>query len=56
MQIDLKRLENAVRDIKENWTTTKDSNTNAEYWGMLEGLDMLVKHFREINEEKDNEV
>ena len=56
MQIDLKRLENAVRDIKENWTTPNDSHTNAEYWGMLEGLDMLVKHFREINEENKNEV
>ena len=55
-QISLTRLENAVKDIKENWTTPNDSHTNAEYWGMLEGLDMLVKHFREINEENKNEV
>ena len=56
IQISLTRLENAVKDIKENWTTPNDSHTNAEYNGMCDGLDMLVKHFREINEEKDDEV
>ena len=56
MQIELHRLENAVKDIKENWTTPNDSHTNAEYNGMCEGLDMLVKHFEEINEENKNEV
>lgn len=56
MQIELHRLENAVKDIKENWTTPNDSHTNAEYNGMCEGLDMLVKHFKEINEEKDDEI
>jgi len=56
MQIELHRLENAVKDIKENWTTPNDSHTNAEYNGMCEGLDMLVKHFKEINEENKNEV
>jgi hypothetical protein len=56
MQIELHRLKNAVKDIKENWTTPNDSHTNAEYNGMCEGLDMLVKHFKEINEENKNEV
>ena len=56
IQISLTRLENAVKDIKENWITPNDfsitSHTNAEYKGMYMALDMLVKHFKEINEEK----
>jgi len=51
MQIELHRLKNAVKDIKEGWASPNDSHTKAEYNGMCEGLDMLLKHFKEINEE-----
>tara|TARA_R110002012_G_scaffold69431_1_gene179742 strand:- start:11680 stop:11952 length:273 start_codon:yes stop_codon:yes gene_type:complete len=51
MQIELHRLKNAVKDIKEGWVSPNDSHTKAEYNGMCEGLDMLLKHFQEINEE-----
>lgn len=55
MQIELHRLKNAVKDIKENWTTPNDSHTNAEYWGMCKGLDMIVNHFQEIIESEIDE-
>ena len=48
MQIEINRLKNAVKDIKEGWDSPNDSHTKAEYNGMCEGLDMLLKHFKEI--------
>lgn len=50
MQIELHRLKNAVKDIKQSWGEPNDSHTRAEYNGMCKGLDMVVKHFREIIE------
>ena len=55
MQIELHRLKNAVKDIKENWDSPNDSHTKAEYNGMCEGLDMIVKHFQEIIESEIDE-
>ena len=47
--ITLEQLKNAVADIKESekeWV--QDSHTKAEYQGVCEGLDMLVRHFEEL--------
>ena len=49
--ITLEQLKNAVADIKESekeWV--QDSHTEAEYQGACEGLDMLVRHFKELEE------
>jgi hypothetical protein len=53
MTITLEQLKNAIADIKaseEEWIC--DIQTN-EYQCMCEGLDMLVRHFEEL-EEADN--
>jgi hypothetical protein len=51
MIITLDKLKNAVADIKESeqeWV--QDSHTKAEYQGVCDGLDMLVRHFEEVKE------
>ena len=53
MNITLQRLKNTVEDIKEGWDEPNDSHTRAEYYGMCEGLDILVEHFEEIEENED---
>ena len=50
MQINLDRLKNAVKDIKENSYEGNDSHSRAEYNGLCDGLNRLVEHFREIEE------
>ena len=52
MSIPLERLIDATKDIK--WGTYKGmegSHSASEYKGLCKGLDMLVKHFQE----KENE-
>ena len=46
--ITLKRLKNAVADIKADDEWVNDSHTHAKYVGVCEGLDMLIKHFEEL--------
>ena len=49
MIITLDKLKNAVADIKESekeWV--QDSHTEAEYQGVCQGLDMLIRHFEEL--------
>ena len=41
-------LKNAVADIKDDFYEGNDSHSHAEYRGVCEGLDMLVRHFEEI--------
>ncbi len=55
MQIELQRLKNAVKDIKENFYEGNDSHSRAEYNGMCKGLDMVVNHFQEIIESEIDE-
>jgi hypothetical protein len=52
--ITLERLKNAVNDIKEDFYEGNDSHSCAEYRGACESLDMLIRHFQEI--EKDAEA
>ena len=53
MSIKLEHLKNAVADIKESEKESEkewvqDSHTEAEYQGVCQGLDMLVRHFEEL--------
>ena len=48
--ITLERLKNVVADIKADDEWVNDSHTNAEHRGVCKGLDMLVKHFEELQE------
>jgi len=48
--ITLERLKNAVADIKADDEWVNDSHTKAEHRGVCNGLDMLVKHFEELQE------
>jgi hypothetical protein len=52
--ITLEKLKNAVIDIKENFYEGNDSHSRAEYRGACESLDMLIRHFQEINEVYDD--
>ena len=51
--ITLERLKNAVKDIKEDFYEGNDSNSRAEYRGACESLDMLIRHFEELEEVSD---
>ena len=49
--ITLERLKNAIADIKESekeWVN--ESHSKAEYQGACQGLDMLFRHFQELQE------
>jgi hypothetical protein len=48
--ITLEQIKNAVADIKANDEWVNDSHTNAEHRGVCKGLDMLVRHFEELQE------
>ena len=50
--ITLKQIKRAVEDIKEDFYEGNDSHSHAEYHGVCEGLDMLVRHFTELEENK----
>ena len=55
MQIELHRLKNVAKDIKQSWGEPNDSHTRAEYNGKCKGLDMIVNHFQEIIESEIDE-
>ena len=50
--ITLERLKNAVANIKADDEWVNDSHTHARYRGVCEGLDMLIEHFEEVEEEE----
>ena len=45
MTITLAQIKRTVADIKEDFYEGNDSHSHAEYRGVCEGLDMLVRHF-----------
>ena len=51
MTITLKQIKRAVADIKDDFYEGNDSHSHAEYRGVCEGLDMLVRHFTELKGE-----
>ena len=54
--ISLERLKNAIADIKESekeWVN--DSHSKAEYEGACQGLDMLFRHFEELEKEEKHD-
>ena len=46
--ITLEQIENIVIDIKSDDEWVNDSQTQAEYKGVCDGLDMLVNHLKVI--------
>jgi len=54
MNITLQRLKNVVKDIKSEWYEGNDSHSTAEYRGVCAGLDSLVFHFEELDEEGES--
>ena len=53
--VKLEQIKRAVADIKADDEWVNDSHTKAEHRGVCKGLDMLVRHFEEIeNEYKNN--
>ena len=50
--ITLERLKNAVANIKADDEWVNDSHTHARYRGVCEGLDMLIEHFEDVEEEE----
>ena len=53
MNITLQRLKNVVKDIKSEWYEGNDSHSTADCRGICDGLDRLLKHFTELEENKD---
>ena len=52
MNITLQRLKNAAKDIKSEWNEgVNDSHTLAHYRGVCKGLDILLEHFKKIEED-----
>lgn len=56
--ITIEKLENAIADIKADTEWVNDSHTKSEYKGVCDGLDMLLRHFKEVQnfkgEQNDN--
>ena len=48
--VELELIKNIIRDIKDDKEWVNDSETGAEYKGICEGLDMLVRHIEEISD------
>ena len=49
--ITLKRIKNIAQDIKEDDGWVNDSHTHSEYVGICNGLDMLINHLEEVEED-----
>ena len=52
--ITLERIKNIVIDIKSDDEWVNDSQTQAEYKGVWDGLDMLVNHLEVIERDSDD--
>ena len=52
--ITLEQIKNIVIDIKSDDEWVNDSQTQAEYKGVCDGLDMLVNHLEVIEKESDD--
>ena len=50
----LEQLKNIVIDIKSDDEWVNDSQTQAEYKGVCDGLDMLVNHLEVIERDSDD--
>ena len=50
LSITLEEIKRAVADIKADDEWVNDSHTKAEHRGVCNGLDMLVRHFEELQE------
>jgi hypothetical protein len=50
MKITLERVKKVAHDIKEDDSWVNDSESGAEYKGIVEGLDMLIEHLEEGTE------
>tara|TARA_A100001201_G_C3927487_1_gene152558 strand:+ start:229 stop:432 length:204 start_codon:yes stop_codon:yes gene_type:complete len=53
--ITLEQIKNIVIDIKYDDEWVNDSQTQAEYKGVCDGLDILVNHLEELDKEEDIE-
>ena len=52
--ITLEQIKNIVTDIKYDDEWVNDSQTQAEYKGVCDGLNMLVNHLEELERESDD--
>ena len=56
MTITLAQIKRTVADIKEDFYEGNDSHSHAEYRGVCEGLDMLVRHYNwELDKWENND-
>jgi len=46
--ITIEQIKNIVKDIKDDIEWVNDSRSIAEYLGVCNGLDMLVRHIEEV--------
>jgi len=53
MNITLSQIKNIVKDIKDDTEWVNDSRSIAEYLGVCNGLNSLVNHLEEIDDEWD---
>ena len=50
--ITFEQIKRVVKDIKDDTEWVNDSLTKAEYNGVCNGLDMFVRHFKELREDE----
>ena len=50
-EITLRRIKNIVDDIKSDDGLVNDSHTSAEYKGVCAGLDLLIRHLEETDDD-----
>ena len=53
--ITIEKLENAIADIKADTEWVNDSKTEYEYKGVCDGVDMLLNHFKELQNFKEEQ-
>ena len=54
--IKIEDLKRAIQDIKDDKDWVNDSHSNAEHMGLCQGLDRLLRHFKEVSKEKYTSV
>ena len=46
--ITIQRIKNITDDIISDDGWVNDSHTEAKYWGIVDGLNMLIRHLEEV--------
>jgi hypothetical protein len=54
--VELELIKSIIRDIKNDKDWVNDSESRAEYRGICDGLDRLVRHIEELCDENNKQT